>query len=62
MKKSYETLSGSITVLSVDKYRVKLKFYDLKFKLDFSSNIFGDDYENGEFKDSYGDNVNVIVF
>ncbi len=44
-EKSYETLSGSITVLSVDKYRVKLKFNELKFKLDFSSNIFGDDYE-----------------
>ena len=44
-EKSYETLSGSITILSVDKYKVKMKFNDLKFKLDFSSNIFGDDYE-----------------
>ena len=44
-EKSYETLSGSITILSVDKYKVKMKFNDLKFKLEFSSNIFGDDYE-----------------
>lgn len=41
----YEIIDGSITVLSVDSYRVKIKINDLKFSLESSTNMFGEDYE-----------------
>ena len=44
-EKQYEITGGSISIQSIDRYNVKVRFNDLKFSLKSSTNIFGEDYD-----------------
>lgn len=44
-EKQYEITSGSISIQSIDRYKVKVRFNDLMFSLESSTNIYGEDYD-----------------
>lgn len=43
-EKEYEVLDGSINILTVDRYKVKIEFKELRFVLQSSSNLIDEDY------------------